>query len=265
MEGAPHHSWMAPGTAKRWARPMTAYRSIIPAAVAGLAAFAPTASAQQPTLQWDRQCYTDEQHMNFTGAGFTPGADVDLAFTRLGLPDGAYATKADPAGALADYVWSTADEFLARDEERQQIQATATDRVNPALTATSGFTFTEWAGYSPGRYVPGRRARVEIYGWAFAEGRTAYFLFRRHNRTVASVKVGRIEGPCGDVIARVKVPRKLRRGAYKVWLSTDRRRPSDLSTWRTARVVRPAARAITSAARGRMLRSPHAGGRPARR
>jgi hypothetical protein len=126
------------------------------------------------------------------------------------------------------------------------------------------FTFTEWAGYSPGRYVPGGKVTVEIYGWAFAEGKVGYFLFRKGNRTVASVKVGRLAGPCGDVVARVKVPRKLRAGAYKLWLSTNRRRPSGLSTWRTGRVVRKKARAAASATRAPMLRSPRAGGRPAR-
>jgi hypothetical protein len=230
-------------------------------AVLATAVLVPAAQAQQPALQWDRECYTDGQHMNFTGTGFTPGADVDLAFSRLGAPIGTSEAKANPTGAIADYVWGTSDEVLASGEERQQIQATATDRVDPARSAASTFTFTEWAGFSPGRYVPGRRARVEIFGWAFAEGKTGYFLFRKRNRTVASVKVGRIAGPCGDVIARVKVPRKLRAGAYKVWLSTDRRRPSRDSTWRTARVVRKKARAVASATRAPMLRSPRAGGR----
>jgi hypothetical protein len=228
---------------------------------------APAAAAQQPpTLQWDRQCYTDEQHMNFTGAGFTPGADVDVAFSRSGEQIGSFAAKADAAGAIADYVWSTADEMLASGEERGQFQATATDRLDPARSVPSELTFTQWNGYSPGRYVPGGKARVEIYGWAFAEARTGYFLFRKRNRTVASVKVGRIAGPCGDVIARVRVPRKLRAGTYKVWLSTSRRRPSDLSTWRTARVVRKKTRMLAgaSATRAPMLRSRRAGGRPAR-
>jgi hypothetical protein len=242
---------------------MTARRPLIPAVLAA-AVLAPAAHAQQPTLQWDRQCYTDGQHMNFTGTGFTPGADVELSFARLGSPLGTFTAKADPAGAIADYVFSTTDQMLAPGEERQQVQATATDGANAALSAAGAFTFSEWAGYSPGRYVPGRKARVEIYGWAFAEGKAAYFLFRRADKTVASVKLGRIQGPCGDIVARVKVPRGLRAGAYKVWLSTSRRAPSARSTWRRARVVRRRPVASTSATPARMLRSPRAAGRPAR-
>jgi hypothetical protein len=245
---------------------MTAHIPLI--AVLAAVVLTPAAQAQAqappPALQWDRECYTDDQHMNFTGTGFTPGADVDVAFSRLGAPVGTFATRADPGGAIADYVFGTSDEVLAAGEERQQIQATATDRIDPARSVASLFTFTEWAGYSPGRYVPGGKVTVEIYGWAFAEGKVGYFLFRKGNRTVASVKVGRLAGPCGDVVARVKVPRKLRAGAYKLWLSTNRRRPSGLSTWRTGRVVRKKARAAASATRAPMLRSPRAGGRPAR-
>ena len=218
---------------------MTARRPLIPAALAAAAALAPaTASAQQPTLQWDRACYTDDQRMSFTGTGFTPGGEVGIAFAHLGSPFGTYPARADAAGAVADYVLATSDQMLDSDEERQNVVATATDGTVPERSVGSKFTFTRWMGFSPGRYVPGRRAKVEIYGWAFAEGRTAYFLFRQGRRTVASVKAGTIEGPCGDLVARVKVPRRLRAGAYKVWLSTSRRGPSSRSTWRRARVVR---------------------------
>jgi hypothetical protein len=178
--------------------------------------------------------------MTFTGAGFTAGGDVGLAFAHLGAPFGSYPAKADAAGAIADFVTATSAQMLDPGAERQDVVATATDGTAQDRSASAKFTFTQWMGFSPGRYSRGRRAKVEIYGWAFAEGRTAYLLFRKRSRTVASVKLGTIAGPCGDLIARAKVPRKLRAGAYKVWLSTDRRSPSSRSTWRRARVVRKA-------------------------
>ena len=60
------------------------------------------------------------------------------------------------------------------------------------------------------------------------------------------MRLGTIAGPCGDLKARFTVPRKLRNGAYKVFLSTSAARPSSRGTWRGARVS-PAASA--SAAR----------------
>jgi hypothetical protein len=79
---------------------------------------------------------------------------------------------------------------------------------------------------------------VEIYGWAFAAGKVAWFLFRKGSRTVASVKVGRLDNECGDRAARVRVPRGLEPGAYRVVLTIDRKL-RDRYTWRKARVTAP--------------------------
>jgi hypothetical protein len=239
---------------------MTSRRPLIPAVVAAAAALAPAAAAQspQPTLTWDRGCYTEDQPMTFSGAGFTPGGQVDLLFSRAGTVLGTFVATADAGGAIGDYVLADEEDVLTADQDRGLVGTSATDRTRAdqgeppqSTSAVAAFTFTRWMGFSPGRYVPGRKAAVEIYGWAFAEGRPAYFLFRKGRRTVASVRVGTIAGPCGDLKARVKVPGKLRAGAYKVWLSTDRRKPSSRSTWRAARVVRKASAASAGSRRMR--------------
>ena len=226
-------------------------------------ALAPAAAAQTPppTLQWDRECYTERQPMNFTGSGFTPAGPVDLLVSRPGSVLGSFETTADAAGAISDYVMAEEeDQLLGENEDRGLRFVTANDRTRieqgsepDAQFAPSSFTFTRWMGYSPGRYVPGRKAAVEIYGWAFAEGEPAYFLFRKGGRTAASVRLGTIAGPCGDLKARAKVPRKLKAGAYKVWLSTDPNGPSDRSTWRNARVTKK--RSASAAALAPMRRA----------
>ena len=80
--------------------PMTR-RPLIPAVVAATVALAPAAAAQAPppTLQWDRQCYTEHQPMTFTGTGFTPAGRVDLLFSRPGFVYGSFEMTADAAGA----------------------------------------------------------------------------------------------------------------------------------------------------------------------
>lgn len=239
---------------------MTSRRPLIPAVLAATAALAPVAAAQAPppTLQWDRECYTEHQPMNFAGAGFTPAGPVDLLFSRPGFVYGSFEATADAAGAISDYVQAEEGQLLDSSEDRALRFATANDRTRidqgtdpDAQFAPSSFTFTRWMGFSPGRYVPGRKVRVEVYGWAFAEGRTAYFLFRKGSRTAASVRVGAIAGPCGDLKKRITVPRKLRSGAYKVFLSTSAARPSSRGTWRSARVTRSAS---ASAARSQPMR-----------
>jgi hypothetical protein len=119
-------------------------------------------------------------------------------------------------------------QLLGRDEDRALRFVTANDRTRidqgdqtEAGFAASSFTFTRWTGFAPGRYTPGRNASAEVYGWAFAEGMPAYFLFLKGSR------------------------------AYKVFLSTSAARPSSRGTWRTARVTRSAS---ASASRSQPMR-----------
>ena len=232
-------------------------------AIGALALAAPaTALAQQPTLQFDRGCYTEDQAMAFTGAGYTLGGQVDLLFASDLEVHGGFTSHADAAGALNGAVAvDDAEQLLADDEGREAIIVTAADQARIATNQQppesqfgfTQFTFTRWTGFSPGRYVPGKRASVEIYGWAFAAGEVAWFLFQKGSRTVASVKVGRLDEGCGDRTARIRVPRGLKPGAYRVVLTTDRKL-RDRYTWRKARVTaRPSASA--AAARGMHARA----------
>jgi hypothetical protein len=227
-------------------------------AIGALALAAPAAAAaQQPTLQLDRGCYTDGQEMAFTGTGYTAGGQVDLLFASDFELRGGYTIHADAAGALnGTVVVEDAEQLLGEDDGRETIIVTANDQARIAADQQppetwfgfSQFTFTQWEGFFPDRYAPGKRASVEVYGWAFATGKVAWLLFRKGSRTVASVKVGRLDDECGDRTAKVRVPRDLKPGGYRVVLTTDRKL-RDRYTWRKARVTarRPASAA---AARG---------------
>ena len=231
-------------------------------AIGALALAAPAAAlAQQPTLQFDRGCYTEDQPMVFTGAGYTLGGQVDLLFASDFQPRAGYSTNADAVGTLnGTVVVGEADQLLPEDEGRQTISVTSNDQTRIAANqqppesqfGVSQFTFTRWEGFSPGRYVPGKRASVTIYGWAFATGKVAWLLFQKGSRTVKSVNVGRLDDECGDRTAKVRVPRGLKPGAYRVVLTTDRKL-RDRYTWIKARVT---ARRPASAAAARSM---HAG------
>lgn len=199
--------------------------------------------------------------MLFSGTGYTPAGEVNLLFSRAGSIIGGYPTTADAGGGIKGMVLAEEDDMLPEDRDRQAIFASANDRTRieqgaqppESQFAPSEFTFTRWMGFSPPRYVPGRTVEIEAYGWAFAAGKPLYFLFQKGRTTVASVKAGRLSATCGDRVARVRVPRKLKAGAYRLVISTERRTPSGLYTWRRGRVVERAP-ASAATARGAMAR-----------
>ena len=242
---------------------MTSRRPLALAAVAA-ATLAPAASAQapQPTLMFDRACYTAEQPLAFTGAGYTPSGPVTMLFSAPGDPRAAFDVQADPAGGISGRPGVEEDSLLADDESRREIFVTATDKTRAEAGAqppesqfgAAQITFTRWMGFSPGRYVPGRKVEVEAYGWAFDAGKTLWFLFQKGRTTVASVKVGKLSATCGDRTGRIRVPRKLKAGSYRLVLSTQKRTPDGLYTWRKGRVVKAAA-ASSAAGRAPMNRA----------
>lgn len=241
---------------------MTSRRSIA-LAVAAAAVLAPAASAQapQPTIAFDRPCYTAEQALAFTGTGYTPSGPVRLLFSVPGEPRAGFTGAADPSGGIAGQLGVEEDMLLAKDEDRRDLTVTATDQTRADAGAqppesqfgTAQLTFTRWAGFSPGRYVPGRKVEVQAYGWAFAAGEPLYFHFQKGRTTVKAVRAGVLSADCGDLVARVRVP-KLKAGAYRLVLSTGRRTPSGLYTWRKGRVTKRAGASAAGRSGSRSMR-----------
>ena len=239
--------------------------AVLAIALASLAA-AETGQAQepappQPTLQFDGTCFTERQAIPYSGAGYTPNGEVSLIFAGAGTIRGESTIHADASGALNGWVGvKDADQLLDRNVDRESIDVTANDQTRidanqqPAESqfGVGAFTFTRWGGYSLGRFVPGKRTTVEIFGWAFATGKPAWFLFRKGSRTVASIPIGRLDDVCGDRKAKVKVPRRLKPGRYRVVLTTDRTLQGAY-TWRSARVTR-SARAAAAASGSRVMK-----------
>ncbi len=240
---------------------MTSRRPIA-LAVAAAASLAPAASAQapQPTIAFDRPSYTAEQALAFTGTGYTPSGPVDLLFSVPGEPRGSFSGTADPSGGIAGQIGVQEDTLLAENERRRDRAVTATDRTRAEAGAqppesqfgATQVTFTRWEGFSPGRYVPRRKVEVEAYGWAFAAGKPLYFHFQKGRTTVKAVRAGRLSASCGDLVARIRVPKTLRAGSYRLVLATQKRTPSGLYPWRKGRVAKRALAA--AAARPRPMR-----------
>lgn len=199
--------------------------------------------------------------MNFAGSGYTPGGQVDMVFARLGDPRAGFTTHADATGSLDDYVFaSSEDDLLKFGEARETIFVTANDRTRidagqlppESQFGAAAFTFTRSFASVPGRYVRGRRVTLDLYGWAFAAGKTAWLQFRRNGHLATSLKAGRLARPCGDRLsATVRVPRRLKVGTYRVVLSTRRHAISEAYVSRQGRVVAARSAGATPLGTGR--------------
>ena len=215
-------------------------RSLLAALVAALTAIVPAAARAQdgPTLTFDKPCYAEGDPMAYSGAGFTPGGEVDFLFTSLSSSRaGSFDTKADAAGAIAGTI-DAPDEtmFLDDDERSAMLGGAATDKTRAdqgappdQQFAAALFRLTRWdvEVSRPNGAPPRARKpmRVEAYGFTRAIGKTLYVQYRKHGKVLKAVKLGRLGGDCGDrnKTLRRGLPRGLRPGRYTLMFTTSPR------------------------------------------
>ena len=199
----------------------------VAAAVAATAfALAASPAVAAPTMQFDQPCYMPDQQMEVTGAGWAPG-QLPLRFTHGGAPALAPITEnvtIDAAGALKT-------PFLAPDLPtgvvREEVAVTATDAAGG--TASTAFTLTDTDVAVP--QWDGKRARrlakitIVATGFTMWSGKPLYAHYVLKRRHVATVQIGTLGGPCGDLRGSIRqFPRSARRnGRYLVAFNPDKR------------------------------------------
>ena len=217
-------------------------RSLLAAVVAALAALTPAAAAHAaPTLSFDKPCYSAGDTMSFSGTGYTPGGAVQVMFRSPETERvGSYDAQADAAGAIAGSLDSPREDvFLKDDAFDGMIGVSANDRTR--IDAQTASPEEQFAGtvFQLSRFEvqlerpSGRRPRaakplsIRAVGFTNARGRTLYLHYRRGARTVKTVRIGRLAGPCGDRsrMLRRALPRGLRPGTYTLVFNTSRRDP----------------------------------------
>jgi hypothetical protein len=184
------------------------------------------AQAPAPTLESSLPCFSAATGAQLTGTGYTPNGQVRLL--------GQYVS--DARQALDQTV--TADvngriEFssgLANETARRlRVEVTAEDVANPALRATVHFTlswfgpfFRPWNTDGPARGRPGKSSVIEASGYINEIGEDLYAHYVLRERHVATVRVGRLTGPCGALKKRFRqfAFKKVRRGTYSVYFDT---------------------------------------------
>jgi hypothetical protein len=203
-------------------------------AVCALRTFAAASASADPAVTLDRSCYTPGQTITRTGTGFAAGSQVSesVAFQTdtmpvISLGSVAWPTiAADPQGAFKDTVRAPKLRRPTKDFSETAID-TFTDPANPTKPATVKWTLSDWYIYVGAWYRraahPGEGMTVDAYGWT-TRGTTLYMHYFRGTRRYKTVRVGRLEGPCGDLTKRlIQFPfRHVKPGAWKVFFSTTR-------------------------------------------
>jgi hypothetical protein len=215
----------------------TTRRGAVTAALLAGALAAPAAASAAPTLALDRECYTPAMPIRHTGGGYSPGGEVRF-FAGWEGRMAAYSATADAAGAL-DYTIGAPD----LDSRRTTLSITANDAAlvdqgapPDQAVASAQATLSEWNvsvqswdGVHTARAKPGRRTRVRATGWIGVAGTRLYAHYLRGRRLVKTVAIGRVEGICGDLDARMReFPFKaVRPGTYSVRFDTTRPYPNN--------------------------------------
>jgi hypothetical protein len=215
-------------------------RSLLAGLVAVVAAIAPAAARAQdaPTLTFDHACYSPGDTMTFSGNGYTPGGAVSMFFFSTSNQEvGGYDTSADPAGAIGGRINAPdPDEYLDEGDSAGDMHASANDNTRVDAGAGPGeavgattFRLSRWEVRleQPNGQAPKarKRLRVNAVGFTHARGATLYAHYRRNRRTLKSVKLGRLNGDCGDLTRTLPrgLPRGLPPGRYDVVFNTARR------------------------------------------
>jgi hypothetical protein len=203
------------------------------AALAIFAAAATSASAD-PAVSVDRKCYSPGDAITRTGTGFTPStqATESISFQTLGLPVVSLGSVTGPTvaidaqGGFKDMVSAPKLRRPTKDYTETAID-TFTDPANPAKPATVQWTLSDWTIYVgawAGRAArPGEPMTVYAFGWT-SRGIVLYMHYYRGTKRYKTTRVGRLQGPCGDLTKRLtQFPfAHPKPGAWRVFFSTTK-------------------------------------------
>lgn len=177
-----------------------------------IALLAVLTSAATAAVVSGRPCYRERGPALFVGTGFQPGQPV--AVTLDGLP---LATRVATPRGFVPYVIPSLPS-IPRSEMRRSVRMSQV--TNPAIAGVATFTETKvYVVTKPRRFRPGSRLRIRAGGF-YGAGTTLYAHVRGPRRR--NLRIGRVVGPCGKVLATRKVLLKRRDpvGAYPTQFDT---------------------------------------------
>jgi hypothetical protein len=217
---------------------MTIRRTTSGALAAGalltLAAASPAAAL--PPLQFDQPCYAETGPIVFQGAGFTPFSPVDLLWGAGGRIERSEHLAVAEGRLLGSVRAPAADRFMQPGEKTVKLTFTANDRArmndggppDPASEAAVGTVTLSRYGVWPlipqdaRRLRPGMQMMIDAHGFAHARGEMLYAHWTRRGRRLATQRLGRAAGDCGNRRRVVRAYPFARRpaGDYVLYVST---------------------------------------------
>lgn len=189
---------------------------LVAVAVAAGTLVAP-AAAQGATFNPNKPCYGGGDLVRLNGAGYTPGGQV--GFVADGTPIAA-TTTAGPTGAFSLPFRAP----VTRSANTRRSSLTATDRTNPALTATAGLVFSKvLVTVRPSSGAASKPRRISARG--FTTGKTLYMHIRRKSGGRSrNVRLGRLKRACRKLSTKRRIfSSGAAPGSYRVIFDTNRR------------------------------------------
>jgi hypothetical protein len=177
-------------------------------AVLGALTFSATAAtADAATLAVPAACLPqNELDIPVSGTGFSPNSEV--AVTGAPVP---FTGITDATGGFqTTFLTPANDSFVPR-----PATLTATDTVNPAVTATASFQVVRFGSNLP---LTGRPTATTTWRFAgFTAGKSIYGHFRFGGKTVRNYRFGKASGVCGTLKATARrLPARSRPGTWKL-------------------------------------------------
>jgi hypothetical protein len=199
-----------------------------------------SASAAELGVQPDKRCYRSGEQVSLGGTGFTPGGPVDVSVD--GTPLTGSPATADATGSI------TGELTVGQRTGQKRKTYTATDRTNPALTASETLLVSALrVSVRPRSGVAGRRVKIVARG--FTTGKRLYaHIVRRGTRR--NVQIARLKGACRKATARKRLfGPNTPSGRYRVQFDTRRRYSASTRVYIRFNVdIFPSARGATAGA-----------------
>ncbi len=167
------------------------------AALIALAATIP-ATASAATLQFDRQCYTRNQPVRVSGAGYQPNQTqtIFLGGTALGT------LKSDGAGSIAGRFPAPAPFRRVTSVRTYRVTASASSTGSPVAARAILQVVHTNIGVTPPFITPGF---VTYRALGFTYSRSLYVHYLQGTRHLRTKFIGTLSGPCGSLTKKVRM------------------------------------------------------------
>jgi hypothetical protein len=171
------------------------------AALIALAATVPT-TASAATLALDRQCYTRNQSVRVSGAGYQPNQTQTLLLDGKPVAPGQTTLQSDASGGIAGRFPAPAPFRNATSVRTYALTASASTSGTPVLARTTLQVVHTNIGVTPPFITPGF---VTYRALGFTYSRSLYVHYLKGTRHLNTRRIGRLSGPCGSLKKKVRM------------------------------------------------------------